>query len=232
MRVPLNWLKEYVNLPEKQDVLTHQLTMAWHMLDKVDHINGHVILDLELRGNRADCYSILGIAREVSALFKSPVKYPKTHAQLKKVPQLKDTKLDVKTSLVKRVMMVAIKEVTLTDSPKWLKEKLEEYGVASINNIVDLSNYVMLETGEPMHTFDLDKVGKNLEIRLAKKNEKMVTFLGKELTLTNEDLVWAKKDAVLSVAGALGGKNHSISDSTKNVLLEAASYDHANIRRS
>ncbi len=232
MRIPLNWLKEYIDLPEKQEDLTHQLTMAGHMLDKVDHKNGHVVLDLELRGNRADCYSILGIAREASALFKTPVAYPKVHTPLKKVSQLKDAKLDVKTPLVKRVMMVAIKGVTITDSPNWLKEKLEEYGMPSINNIVDLTNFVMLETGEPMHAFDLDKVAPNLEIRPAKNKEKMVTFLGKELTLTNQDLVWAKKNAVLSVAAAIGSKHYSISNETKNILVEAASYDRANVRRS
>lgn len=232
MRIPLNWLKEYVKLPEKLEELTHQLTMAGHMLDKVDHKNGHIILDLELRGNRADCYSILGIAREVSALFETPLHYPKTHKTLKKVKQLKEVNLEVKTPLVKRVMMTVVRNVHITESPKWLKEKIEEYGIPSINNIVDLTNYAMIETGEPMHAFDLGKIGTEVYIRTAKKGEKIITFLGKEVALTNEDLVWANKKDVLSVAAAIGGKHHSISKDTQNILLEAANYDRANIRRS
>lgn len=232
MRIPINWLKEYVDLPEKLDELTHKLTMAGHMLDKLDKVNGNTAIDLELRGNRADCYSILGIAREVSALFNTPITYPKAYTKGKKVKQLSTTKLNVQTPCVKRVMMVEIRNAKIEKSPKWLVDKLTEYGVSSINNIVDLTNFVMLETGEPMHAFDLDKVGTDLHIRLAKKGEKMITFQDKQLVLSNEDLVWANDKQVLSVAGAIGGKENSISDTTKHILLEAANYDRANIRRS
>lgn len=232
MRIPLNWLNEFVSLPKDRKLLTDKLTMAGHLLDKTDTVNGNAVIDLELRGNRADCYSIVGIAREVSALFGNQLKYPKITLKLNKASKLKDFKLEVKTPLVKRVMMAEIKNVVIGQSPKWLKDRLIEYGITPINNIVDLTNYVMVETGEPMHAFDSEKIGKNLEIRLAQKGEKMTTFQDKTLTLASEDLVWANDNSVLSVAGAIGGKYHSITDSTKNVLLEAASYDRANIRRS
>src|SRR5258708_2937464 len=117
MRIPLNWLKDYIKIPTDQKLLTEKLTMAGHMLDKVEVKNKHVIIDLELRGNRADCYSILGIAREVSALFKSPVKYPKLYHLLKKVPQLKDITLEVNSKIVRRITLVAIKNVKITSSP-------------------------------------------------------------------------------------------------------------------
>lgn len=232
MKVPLNWLKEYVTLPEKQEELTHKLTMVGHMLDKLEHKNGTPIIDLELRGNRADCYSILGIAREISALYKTSVTYPKIYQQTKILNDTFPVKLSVKTDLVKRVMMAQIKNVVITESPRWLKEKIESYGMASINNFVDLTNYVMIETGQPMHAFDNDKIGTNLEIRLAHAGEKMTTFQGIDVSLTKDDLVWANQDKILSVAGAIGGKDDSLSIHTKNVLLEAASYDRANIRRS
>ncbi len=231
MRIPLNWLSEYVKLPKDRGELTDKLTMAGHMLDKADEVNGNIVIDLELRGNRADCYSILGIAREVSALFRIPVKYPAVHPKLKE-NKGSNTTLKIETPLVRRVMMVEINDIRITDSPDWLKEKLIAYGLESINNIVDLTNFVMLETGEPMHAFDLDKIGTGLEIRLARGGEKMTTFLNKTLVLTSEDLVWANKTDILSVAGAIGGKNHSVSGETKNILLEAASYDRANIRKS
>ncbi len=232
MRIPLNWLNEFVKLPKSQKDLTDKLTMAGHMLDKIDKVNGNSVVDLELRGNRADCYSIIGIAREVSALFNVPVKYPNITLKIKKTKKLDDIDLKVKTPLIKRVMMAEIRNVKITNSPKWLTKRLQEYGMATINNIVDLTNYVMIETGESMHAFDLDKVGKNLEIRLAKNGEKMTTFLGKSVTLDSNDLVWANEDSVLSVAAAIGEKFHSVSSDTKNILLEGANYDRANIRRS
>lgn len=232
MKIPLNWLKEYVKLPESVDDLTHKLSMVGHMLDKKDVINGEVVIDLELRGNRADCYSILGIAREVSALYNTPVKNPKVLPKINLVKSLSSCNLVVKTPLVKRVMMVVVKDVKIMPSPKWLADRLRAYGVDPINNIVDLTNYVMIETGEPMHAFDLDKIGKNLEIRLAKNNEVITTFQDIKLTLTSDDLVWTGEDGIYSVAGAIGGKYHSINDSTKNILVEAAGYDRANIRRT
>lgn len=231
MKIPLNWLKEIVSLPDDIKKLSHDLTMVGHMLDKVEVKNGETILDLELRGNRADCYSILGIAREVSDLYGTTVKSLPV-IQLAQVKKLSNVSLSVKSQLVKRVGMVEVSNVKITKSPKWLISKITSYGMESVNNIVDLTNLVMIEAGEPMHAFDLDKVKGNLEIRLAKDGERMTTFMGLDIKLTKEDLVWAKADKVLSVAGAVGEKHNSISDSTKNILVEAANYDRANIRRT
>ena len=231
MKIPLNWLNELVALPKNKRVLTDALTSVGHMLDKVEVVNGETVIDLELRGNRADCYCLVGIAREVSAIFGTKIKYSPS-VNLTKVAKLKNTSLRVATPLVKRVGMVEIRNVKITKSPDWLSRKLAIYGIGSVNNIVDLTNYVMLETGEPMHAFDLDKIGNNLEIRLAETGEKIKTFQDLTLSLTKEDLVWAKAGNILSVAGAVGEKYHSISETTKNVLLEAANYERANIRRT
>jgi phenylalanyl-tRNA synthetase beta chain len=231
MRIPIIWLKDYIELP-KLSALTEKLTLAGHLLDSIEGSGENTVIDLELRGNRADCYSILGIAREVSALFGYTVNFPKTLKPLTKVKQLPIPKLTVKSDYLKRVVMTTIRDIKLQKSPDWLANKLKLYGIPSINNIVDLTNFVMLETGEPMHAFDLDKLGKSLEIRLAKNGEKMLTFAGDKLTLNSDDLVWANKEGVLSIAGAIGEKEHSISDLTKNILVEAASYDRANIRRT
>ncbi len=229
MRIPINWLKEFVTIPDIKQ-LASDLTMVGHMLDKIEIKNGQTILDLELRGNRADCYSIMGIAKEVSAIYGTKLK----NINLIPVKLVKkyNTKLDVQTNLVKRASLIEINNVKIEKSPKWLSEKLTAYGIESINNIVDLTNLVMIETGEPMHAFDLDQIGNNLEIRLAKTGEKITTFTDTVLTLTKDDLVWTKGDKVLSVAGSIGEKYHSISNDTKNILLEAANYDRANIRRT
>lgn len=231
MKIPLNWLKELVTLPKERRILTDNLTSIGHMLDKIEALNGETVIDLELRGNRADCYSIMGIAREVSAIFGTKVKSPPV-INLTAVSKLKNISLKVTTPLVKRVGMIEITNVKITKSPAWLAGKLAVYGIDSVNNIVDLTNYVMLETGEPMHAFDRDKIGNSLSIRLAQTGEKIKTFNGLALSLTKDDLVWAKDGNILSVAGAVGEKYHSISETTKNILLEAANYDRANIRKT
>ncbi|MFA6074162.1 MAG: phenylalanine--tRNA ligase subunit beta [Candidatus Woesearchaeota archaeon] len=231
MKIPLNWLKQIVDLPSDVKKLTHDLTMVGHMLDKIEVINGEIILDLELRGNRADCYSILGIAREVSAIYGTKLKNLPI-IDIKKVNKLQNINLKVLTPLVKNVEIIEIKNIKIEKSPKWLSSKLTAYGIETKNNIIDLTNYVMIETGEPMHAFDLDKIDSNLQIRLAKTGEKIITFMDSALSLNDDDLVWATNDTILSVAGAIGEKHHSISNSTKNILLEAANYDQANIRRT
>lgn len=230
MKIPLNWLGEFATLPKDTKSLTDGLTLAGHMLDKKVVTDGNTLIDLELRGNRADCYSIYGIAREVGAIFGNKVK-SLAEEKLIKVGSL-GVNLTIETPLVRRAMITIIKNVKIEKSPKWLSDKLTLYGMESVNNIVDLTNYIMIETGEPMHAFDLDKIGTDLEIRLAKDGEEITTFQNTKITLTKDDLVWTKGPEVLSVAGAIGEKFHSISDTTQNILLEAATYDRANIRRS
>lgn len=232
MRIPIDWLGEYVKVPKNLGKLTDKLTLAGHMLDKLDKNGSHIVVDLELRGNRADCYSIYGIAREVSALFDAKIKEIELYKNSKSSKNIDSVKLNPNSKYVNRVMMVSIDNVRIEQSPSWMKERLQEYGIDPLNNIVDLTNYVMLETGQPMHAFDLQRIGKDLEIRLAKNGEKIITFQGSEIELTNDDLVWSNGESVLSVAGAIGGKGHSIQKNTKNILLEAASYNQANIRRT
>src|SRR3989338_648051 len=232
MRIQLSWLANYVNLPSKLSDLTDALTSAGHMLDKKESVDGDTVIDLELRGNRADCYSILGIAREVSALFATPIRLPNLYKKLSTTRQLTEVSLHIHSPFVRRAMLTAIKNVRIVTSPDWLKKPLLAYGIDSVNNIVDLTNFVMVETGEPLHAFDLDKIGTNLAIRIARQDEKMLTFRGKTVNLDKNDLVWVNKTDVLSIAGSIGEKNHSISDSTKNVLLEGANYDRVNIRRT
>lgn len=232
MKVPINWLKKYVEIPKSLPLLCNKLTMAGHMLDKIDKFGKETVIDLELRGNRADCYSILGVAKEVAALFEKKVNFPPLFENLKKTDQLKDCQIKIDSDYVKRVIAVVIKNVKITSSPEWLAGRLEAYGIPTINNIVDLTNYVMVETGEPMHAFDLDLIKPKVTIRLAKNGEKMTTFEGITLQTTDDDLIWTKEKTPLSIAGAIGSKEYSILPKTKNVLLEAANYDRSNIRRS
>jgi phenylalanyl-tRNA synthetase beta chain len=232
MRIPVSWLKEFVVIPKSLDELCEKLTLAGHMLDKIDCLAEETVIDLELRGNRADCYSILGIAREVSALFKTPLKLPSLYGRLKKVPQLKEVTIEVESPLVKRVVASVVKEIKIEPSPDWMQKRLLAYGIPPINNIVDATNYVMVEIGEPMHAFDLAAIGPKVAVRLAKQKETIVTFEGTLIELTKEDLVFANPKVPLSIAGAIGGKNFSILPTTKEILVEAAAYERVNIRRT
>lgn len=232
MKFSINWLGDFVKVPQDIKLLTDDLTLAGHLLDKVEKIGQDTVIDLELRGNRADCYSIFGMAREISAIKNLKLKPYSLSTAIKLKNKIKECSLSIKTPLVRRAVMAVIKDVKIKKSPETIRKRLVASGITPVNNIVDLTNYVMLETGEPLHAFDLDKVGDKLEIRLAKEGEKILTFSGETITLSDNDLVWANSTQVLSIAGAIGEKTNSINDSTTNILLEAANYDRASIRKT
>lgn len=229
MNVPLCWLSQYVKLPKSETDLTDKLTMIGHMLDKRAVVNGDVVIDLELRGNRSDLFGMIGIAREISAAWNVPLKLPRT----KLLPKVsKNSLVTVEaTDLVERFTGFTL-SVKVGPSPSWLVKHLALYGTPSINNVVDITNFVMLETGEPMHAYDLDKLsGKKLIIRRAKQGETMTTLQGSTLKFTKEDLVIADEKRPQGTA-IIGSLTSGVTETTKEILLEAAVYNQANVRRT
>lgn len=229
MNVPLNWLSDYVKLPKDTKTLTDKLTSIGHMLDKV---KGDVI-DLELRGNRPDLLGLIGVAREVSTVFHQKLKFPdvkKLPKTDKKCPLIKAEKSAL--NIVYRYTAFSLK-VKVCPSPDWMIKRLESWGVPAINNVVDITNYVMIETGQPMHAFDLDKLsGKNLILRMARNGEKFSTIQqGQNLILTENDLVICDDNSPQCLT-LIGGWNSKVTDTTSEILLEAATYNQANCRRS
>lgn len=233
MKVPLSWLSEYIKIPSNDKDLSDRLTMIGHMLDKREIKNKEVIFDLELRGNRADLFGILGIAREVQAAYQVPIKLPKIVAKPKRLPQLKEIDIQIEaTDLVNRFYSVVM-PVKVGPSPKWLAERLELYGIEPINNVVDITNYIMIETAQPLHAFDLDKIeGKTLILKRARSEEVLVTLDGTPLSLTKEELTISDKQGVIALAGIIGGRRTAINNQTKYILLEGGNYNRVNIRRS
>lgn len=230
MNIPLHWLAEYVKLPKSVSELTDKLTMIGHMLDKRTEVGNDVVIDLELRGNRSDLFSIIGIAREVSAVWNTPLTLPPT----KNLPKI-DAKSDLVTvdaaDLVERFFAFPL-TVKVGPSPTWMVKKLAQYGITSINNVVDITNYVMVETGEPMHAYDMDKLtGERLILRRAKKGEQMKALQGTTLTFTTEDLVIADEKQPQGTA-LIGGYDSMITGETTRIVLEAAVYHQANVRRT
>jgi phenylalanyl-tRNA synthetase beta chain len=233
MKYPLKWLSEYIDLPKDLKVFTDKMSMIGHMLDKTIETDSDTVIDLELRGNRADCYGILGIARESHASFGGRFDIPKLPA----LPEAKgyaDFAIEAHSPAVLRFHSVIIRNVSVGPSPEWMQERLRNYGMEPINNLVDITNYVMLESGMPLHAFDLKRIGgKKLILRAAKEKESFVSFDGGTITLSPEDVVFANEAGkVLGLVGIVGEKGSGVHDDTTDILLECAAYDQATIRKT
>ena len=193
-----------------------------------------VIFEISITANRGDALSHLGIARELSAIFNLP---------LKREPLGDDSgddnisdliKIDIKNNeLCPRYGARLVRNIKVGPSPDWMKERLENVGVRSINNIVDITNYIMLDIGHPMHAFDYDKLaGKHIIVRNAKAGEKMMTLDNTERALEENMLVISDEEKAVAIAGVMGGLDTSVTESTTNVLFEAASFDTVTVRRT
>jgi phenylalanyl-tRNA synthetase beta chain len=234
MKVPLSWLTEYVELPADTLELGRKLTSIGHMQDgPIKEVAGDQILDLEIRQNRSDCYSILGIAREVAAVLGKELQTPEEYSRtLESVPSV--TKIHIADSeLCYRFNAVTLDGIKVEKSPEWLRQKLEAYGMKSINNIVDITNFVMLEIGQPLHAFDRDKIATDtLVIRSATEGEELTILGNQRLTLSSDDLIIADTEKAVAIAGVMGGEDTGVSDETTSIILETASYNQASIRRT
>ena len=194
-----------------------------------------IVFELEITPNRPDCLSHIGIAREVAALYNKELKYPKTEINKETVEKTVDNiSVEIKDSdLSKRYVARIIKNVEVKESPKWLKKRVESIGIRSINNIVDVSNYILMETNQPSHIFDLDKIeGKKITVDVAKNDEVFVTLDEQERKLNNEDIVIKDEKKVVALAGVMGGFNSQITENTKNILLEVAHFNPQKIRKT
>ena len=194
-----------------------------------------VIFDINITANRPDCQSILGIAREVAAVLDKPLKEPdfsyKTDAGLSTVKRVKIK--DEAFDLCQRYKGRLVENIKIAESPLWLKRRLFLMGLRSINNIVDITNYVLLEIGQPMHAFDLKDLKDNtIIIRRAKKGEKITTLDEKEFSLNENNLVICDAVQPVAIAGVMGGLNSEIKPDTVSVLFESAKFSRDNVRKT
>ncbi len=193
------------------------------------------VIDFEITTNRPDCLSILGIAREVGAALGVPCKMPETTAKNKK-GSIKDYLKGIsirEPDLCYRYLGRVIDNINIKPSPQWMQKRLIQAGMRPINNIVDITNYVMLETGQPMHAFDLEKVGgREIIVRRAGDGEKIVTLDGKERKLDTNDLIIADAKEPVGIAGVMGGEYSEITQKTRTILLETASFNGYNVRKT
>ncbi len=233
MKISYEWLREYVNTKLRAKNLASRLTMAGHEVSALTTYENDVIFDMEITANRADCLSHLGIAREVVAITGKELKVP--CATIKKkisAGSLLKVVIENKPACPRYTCRV-IKNVQVTASPKWLVKRVESMGLRSVNNIVDITNFVLFETGQPLHAFDLDKLsGDEVIIRDAKDKESIVTIDGTERKLSSKTLVIADNTRPVAIAGIMGGRQTEVTEQTKNILLESAYFAPINIRRA
>ena len=208
------------------------LTLGQDIKEAVGFDN-HVV-EFEITPNRPDCLSVIGLAREASATFGAPLKLHTPEVKGGADGNLAEL-LDVETpaaDLVPRYTARMVRNVKIAPSPKWMRERLRAMGVRPINNIVDITNYVMLEYGQPMHAFDYRYVkGGKIIVRRAEEGEKLTTLDSKEHTLTANHLVIADEDRAVGLAGIMGGENSEIVDDTTDVVFESACFDGTTIRK-
>jgi phenylalanyl-tRNA synthetase beta subunit len=192
---------------------------------------GGTVLEAEITPNRSDCFSMIGVGNEAAASLNRKMKsrnFDKAEIKSKK-------KIDVKVAekkLCPRYMTKVVGGIKIGPSPKWMQERLESCGVRPISHIVDVTNYVMLEWGQPMHAFDAKKIVGSISVRKAKKGEKLVTLDGVERTLLESDLVIADDKKAIALAGVMGGLNSEVDAKTTEIVLEAAVFDGTSVRKT
>ncbi len=227
LTIPSQYVEEH-----KKDgiyILDHQDSFELGMdVREVLGIND-ALIEFEITSNRPDCRSILGIAREAAVTLGKELKFPEI--KVNGSDEEMSFEIDVQTDLCKRYCGKVVKDVKVGPSPYWMQRRLIESGMRPINNIVDITNYVMLELGQPLHAFDLDDIKYNkMTVKLAQEGEKFTTLDGVERTLTSDMLVIGNKDKTLDLAGIMGGENSEVKDTTTSIFLEGASFAKENIR--
>lgn len=193
------------------------------------------VFELEITPNRPDCLSHIGIARELSAYYGKELKYPETEIKSEISEKTSDNvKVSIEDSnLSRRYVTRILKNVTVKESPKWLKERIEAVGLRSINNIVDVSNFILMEMNHPNHVFDLDKIeGNEIKVKSAVKGDKLVTLDEQERELEDGDIVICDSKKILALGGVMGGLDSEVTDNTKNILLEVAQFNPQNVRKT
>ncbi len=236
MKVVYNWLKDFVDVAATPQELASRLALSGTNIGGVENGAHGAVIEAEVSSNRPDCLGHYGIAREVAAIYKLPLKHVSPKPKENEAKASDAVKVEIQSpELCGRFTARVIRNVKVQPSPKWLKDRLEASGVASISNVVDISNYVMLELGHALHTFDYDKVRDHrIVVRRAKPAEKMRTLDGVERQLDSNICMISDGDGsrAVGIGGIMGGAETEISFSTKNVLIECAWFEPVAIRRA
>lgn len=252
MKLTYNWLKDFVKISLSPEALAEKLTMAGLEVKNIEPKDGDFVFEIEITSNRPDWLSVAGVAREVAAITNSKWRaYSVKRMAYSQNLSAKRYSLNAKTLKINvenkkdcpLYTATIIEDVKIAPSPEWMQKRLAAVGLRPVNNVVDITNYILYETGQPMHAFDLDRLighqgirapGHRLEIgvRRAKKGEEIVTIDGIKRILNENILVIADADKPIAIAGIIGGKDTEVGNGTTNILLESAQFDPLVVRRA
>lgn len=236
MRVPFEWLKEFVAITTTADEVANALTMIGFEVEAIESLEEDAVLEVNITPNRPDCLSIIGIAKEISAFYRIPLILPK-HS-IKEEASGSDFTIEIlNPELCNRYAGRVIRGVQISDSPDWIKKRLEKCGIRSINNIVDITNYVLLEFGHPLHAFDADKIT-GRKIRVATPETMglhpvtIFTLDGVERKVPKDAILIWDSEKPIAIAGIMGGLNSEVDINTTNIFLESAYFEPFSVRRT
>ena len=234
MFISFQWLKELTETRFSPEELRERLTMVGLAIDAVQQHDGDVVLDVEVPSNRPDCLSHVGIAREVAVIENGQVQLPAPQPPKTERCSKDLTSVEIRDpDLCPRYAARLLRGVKIGPSPDWLAKRLETIGQRPINNVADVTNYVLHEWGQPLHAFDFAKLGgRRIVVRRATPGEKLKTLDGVERTLTNDMLVIADAERAVALAGIMGGEESEISNQTTDVLIESAYFDPNSVRKT
>jgi phenylalanyl-tRNA synthetase beta chain len=232
MLVSWDWLKQYVQLDMTPDAAAERLMMAGLNHEDTHQVGNDLAINLEVTSNRPDCLGHLGIAREISVLWNTPLTLPKAapKAAGEPVAKLAQVRVDDAAACPRYTARV-IRGVKIGPSPAWLVSRLATVGIGSINNVVDITNYVLLECGQPLHSFDLSKLaGRQIVVRAAKPGEEFLAINHKKYTLEPAMCVIADGERAVALGGVMGGADTEVTNQTTDLLIESADFAPMSIR--
>ena len=234
MKASLNWLKDYIKIEIEPSQLAERLSMIGLAVDAVERVGDDYIFEIDVTTNRPDCLNHIGIARELSALTGKELTLPSTSYREVGLPIEEDVSVEIAyPEGCFRYSARLVRGVKVGPSPSFIRERLQAVGLRPVNNVVDITNYVLLELGHPLHPFDLAKVKEGrIIVRRAKKKETIITLDGVERTLPEGTVVIADPEKAIAIGGIMGGANSEITEGTTDVLIESAYFDPILVRRA
>jgi phenylalanyl-tRNA synthetase beta chain len=231
MKISLQWLSDFVDGPLDAEAIADALTAAGFPIESIETVGADTVLDVEVTSNRGDCLSYVGVAREVAALLGRSMKNPPEPVAASAGLGAAGISVAIESPACFYYTARIIRHVTIRPSPDWLARRLTAIGVRPINNVVDVTNYVMFEMGQPLHAFDAARVGGNsILVRQARAGEKITSIDGHERELAASMLVIADATRPIALAGVMGGRDSEVTDATRDIVLESARFDSMSVR--
>jgi phenylalanyl-tRNA synthetase beta chain len=232
MKVLLSWLRDYIEIDKSAQEIAEILSNLGLPCEGIEYLNNDAVIDVEVTSNRGDCLGLIGIARELAAATGKELKIPVVELAESTKPASEFIAVEIREpKLCGRYTARVIEGVKVASAPEWMKSRLEAIGMRSVNNVVDATNYAMMETGQPPHAFDYAKIfGQKIIVRKAKPGERIISIDGSKCDLTDDMLCIADATMPVAVAGVMGGVDTEVGDATKTILLEDAYFEPVSIR--